>query len=261
MKKLLVILILNICILNCVYGETNVVNFVDDPIEDTLILKLPKGLKFNKIYKEDDLIYDDLADKYLDKNLRVNDVKIGVLDDFLVSNLVQNSGKNLNSKTKKDSKPEIEDHLIKYLTKDKVKDNHTLGYFSDDEDIKITPLKYQTTKNGLYEGKYIDFALLNDVTINKKLYKKGTKITGRVENILLNGAYGTPSELVVGNFILTDSNIKIEGSINKRGADRSLWIYPTSTILSPFMGMGLLLLPIRGGHAKLKLGQVYNIGF
>ena len=39
----------------------------------------------------------------------------------------------------------------------------------------------------------------------------------------------------------------------------NIWVYPTGYILMPFFFIGLLIFPIRGGHAKLKPEKVYDI--
>ena len=112
----------------------------------------------------------------------------------------------------------------------------------DGDKIKVAPLKYHTTRKDLFEGKIIDFILVEDTRINNKLYKKGTTIKARVETLSQNGAYGVPADLVIGNFTLPD-NLTLHGDITQQGANRSLWVYPTGYILTPFFLIGLLIFP------------------
>ena len=69
---------------------------------------------------------------------------------------------------------------------------------------------------------------------------------------------GTPASLIVGNFALTD-NVKLDGQISQTGANRTIWLYPTVLTMNIFCGLGILFMPIRGGHAKLRPSKVYEI--
>ena len=52
---------------------------------------------------------------------------------------------------------------------------------------------------------------------------------------------------------------RLAGEISKTGANRSLWLYPTIYMTTLFFGVGLLLIPIRGGHAKIKPQQTFTV--
>ena len=197
---------------------------------------LDKNLKIKK--ERNFQIVDDFANKTLDKNLKIKKAeKINITDDFANRTL----DKNLTI-IKPNYSSIMENNLNAFLQ----------------GNIKVSPIEYYTTRKNLIEGQYIDFILVQDVEINKKIYKKGSKIKARVETVTKNGAYGTPADIVIDNFTLEDKT-QLNGQINKRGADRSIWVYPSAYLLSFFFGLGLFILPIRGGHAKLLPNKIYEI--
>lgn len=212
-------------------------------------------------------IVDELVETTLDKNLKVKEIVVPTIDDELLKYLPRNLCIEL-----KPQKPIIDDLAISTLDKNLKVTHIKKKVFSDgftnneskmaDYDvIKLVPLKYYTTKTNLTEGKFIDFALASDIKIDDISYKKGHKVKARVENVSTNGAFGVPADLVLDNFVLVSDTktIPLNGSYSKRGADRSLWVYSVGYGLSWFFGLGLLLLPIRGGHVKLSPNKVYEI--
>lgn len=225
MKKIICILIcINILNLNCALA------FSDALFDDFANNTIDKNLKV-KIEKQEP-ITDSFAEQTLNKNLKITNKQMPpIVDNFVYENLDRNI------KFEKIVPKPISDELVKKA--------------------KLSPCKYLTTRK-LYEGQKVKFELKEDTTIKGVAYKKGTIIEARIENVSKNGAFGVPAELIIDNFILTN-NVKLDGQISKRGANRSIWIYPTSTILNAFFGFGLLLLPIRGGHAKLKPNKIYEI--
>lgn len=107
------------------------------------------------------------------------------------------------------------------------------------------------------EGDYVEFETVKPVVINNKEYPTGTTVKGRVETISPNDMRGTPGDIVVSNFEI--DGIKMHGELAKTGANRTLWLYPTSIVFSAFFGLGVLLLFIRGGHAKITPSQVFTV--
>ena len=83
-------------------------------------------------------------------------------------------------------------------------------------------------------------------------------LSARVELISPNQARGVPADIILGNFML-DNKIPLEGQIKATGANRSLWVYPASYLLSVFFFTGLFIYPIRGGHAKIKPKNIYKL--
>ncbi len=199
-------------------------------------------------------IVDNLANN-LDKNLKIEKVKFQKIEDEFVQ-----SSLNSNLKIEKSKKVYYEDDLLKYIDKTKLKPivkNKTDFNFEEGK-IKVSPLKYQTTRNGLYEGGDIDFVLAQDTKIKNNFYKKGTIVKARVETLSKNMAYGVPADLVVGNFTLPNG-VVLSGQIERQGANRAIWVYPIGYMLTPFFLMGVLIYPIRGGHAKLFPSKIYEV--
>ncbi len=205
--------------------ENKYIPVKDSFVEDTL----NENLKIKKQAKN--LIVDDFAEKTLAKDLKINKKPQEIISDSLVLNIDKNAT---------------------------VKKSDFVSKISGENlYIKVTPRYYYTTRKGLKEGQRIDFVLADDFKFKNIVYKKGTPIKARVENINQNGIYGLPSEVVVGNFMLAE-NVKLEGELSKRGANRSVWVYPTVYTLCAFFGLGVLFIPIRGGHAKLKPNKIYQ---
>ena len=123
--------------------------------------------------------------------------------------------------------------------------------------VPVKIKKYFTTKKKVQEGDYIEFGTTKDIVLNKKTYPAGTTVKARIETVSLNKSMGVPSDLVVGNFSL--DGIPLGGEISKVGANRSLWVYPCVYGTSWFFGVGLLFIPIRGGHAKIKTSETYTL--
>jgi hypothetical protein len=220
--------------------------------EDSLASQLDKNLKIKK--QEKTIIEDDFVLRTLPNDLSIKKVENQqIVDEFALKNL------NQNLKIQKVKLETIEDSLASKIDKNKVKKvalNKAPINFAEGT-IKVYPKKYYTTRTKLFEGDYIDFVLAQDVKLNNVLYKKGTNVKARVETLSQNGAYGVPADLIVGSFTLGDN--VLGGQISKKGANRSLWVYPTSYVLMPMFFMGLLILPIRGGHAKLYPNKIYEI--
>lgn len=239
MKKIIAsFLLLNILSFNCSFANV---------IDDNLVELLDKNLKIQKVKQEP--IIDDFVKQSLNPNLKIKNSEKIIITDKLTENL----DKNL--KIQKESQRPVIDSLALNLNKT---DKNSADIKFDGDKIKVAPLHYLTTRKDLFEGKIVDFILVEDIKINNKTYKKGTLIKARVETLSQNGAYGVPADLVVGNFTLPD-NFVLHGNITKQGANRAIWVYPTSYLLSFCFGLGLLILPIRGGHVKLKPEKVYNI--
>ena len=225
MKKLISFLIcINILNINCAFAFSNAL--VDEFANQTI----DKNLKIK--FEKQEPIEDIFAKQTLNPNLKITYPCFKpIYDNFAHENL------NRNVKLEKIIPKPITDALT--------------------QKAKISPSKVLTTRK-LHEGQIVEFKLKQDLKINEKIYPANSIIKARIENISKNEAFGVPSELIIDNFILAD-NVKLDGQISKCGANRAIWIYPTSTILYPFFGIDLLLLPIRGGHAKLKPSKIYEI--
>ncbi|MBR1616941.1 hypothetical protein IJ670_02205 [bacterium] len=130
------------------------------------------------------------------------------------------------------------------------------------EDKDFTPITVKitqpfSTKSKALEGSKLQFVLERDVEINSKTYKKGSVVEARIEVISPNRAFGIPANLTVGNFKINET--ELIGEISKTGANRTLWLYPSIYVGSWFFGAGLLLMPVRGGHAKIKTNELFTL--
>lgn len=219
----------------------------DDFVKNTLDSSLIIGKKKQVYYK------DDFALDTLDRTKTIKDRKKPVYEDNLVSKLG-----NLALPIVK-SIPKEEEYIkcnVDYdALKIPVKEHNILS--ENESDIVLRIKEKVSTKQRLEEGEKLDFVLTNDVKIKNKLYKKGTTVTARVETVSMNKSYGVPADLIVGNFKINEVNIP--GEIKKTGANRSLWVYPCGYVGIIFFGAGLLLFPIRGGHAKINPRESFTL--
>lgn len=229
------------------------VNFTFSPayceITDEFVNRtLDKSLKISQ--PENVIIQDTFAEKSLDKNLKIKPVSYSpITDTFAESNKAhgQYSAKIIDFE-------EIIPTVSNQNTAKKIVLFDTNNMIS----IPVRIKKAFTTKQNSQEGDYIEFETQNDVTLNKKHYPAGTTVMARIETISQNKAFGIPSDLVVGNFSL--DGIPLAGEISEVGANRTLWLRPTVAALTVLLwGAGLLLIPIRGGHAQIKTTQTYTL--
>lgn len=236
-----------------------------------------------------ELINDTFVEKTLgNKNLAAEIKKPQIIEDIFVDSTLKGKAQ----KIEFESKPAEDTFVEKTLSADKYKLPKCQQAFIQDElanktlkncttvavnkkanydfdSIKRTPVKMSicqniTTKDGLKEGQDLYFKVLNDVKVNNSTtIKKDSVVKARLETVSLNQAFGVPADITIENFVVerpNRSNLSLEGSIHKIGANRSLWVYPVGYIGTIcFFGAGLLVLPIRGGHAKIKTTDVYEV--
>lgn len=220
-------------------------------------------------------INDDFVEKTLSKDTKIQKVKITEINDTFVEQSIDKSlqtkptNRNIivdtfaESNTNKNvyTKPEVNFYEQKVTTVNKPIEPKKAIIITEGNSIpiQIKIKKRLSTKQKVDEGDYIEFETISDVTINNKNYPKGSIIKARIETISQNKIWGVPSDLTVGNFSIDGQ--KLNGEINKTGANRSLWLYPTVYITTFMFGVGLLLIPIRGGHAKIKPKQTYTVHY
>lgn len=214
--------------------------FVEKTLSDELTIKLPKQ----------PTIIDEFAQKSIDKDLQINPNEAKIIDDNFAEN---NKNKNIVvvKKITIDEKLPCVKEKSANFKKTLVVDNE------NSQPVKIRIKKDFSTNQEIEEGDYIEFETISDVKIQNKTYPAHTTVKARVETISPNKMWGVPADLTVGNFTL--DNHSLNGEINKTGANRSLWLYPTVYFTSFFFGAGLLLIPIHGGEAKIKNLDIYTI--
>lgn len=217
----------------------------DDFAEATL----DKNLKIKSALNQK--ISDDFVEKSLDKNLKIKPYKKYNIADSFAEN---NKSKNVSYKKIIDLQEVIPQNNTSVKHK-----KITIFDINSAIEVPIKPQKLYSTRQKAEEGDYIDFETTKDVKIKGKLYSKGTTVKARVENISQNKSMGIPSDLVVGNFSINGT--PLAGEISKTGANRSLWVYPCVYFFMPFFCAGLLFIPIRGGHAKIRTSEIFTLYF
>lgn len=208
---------------------------------------LSKNLSVTKYQQVN--INDDFAEKSLDKNLKVKDFSYKPVIDSFAEN---NKAKNYST----DKRVSFEES-IPSVTHKNVKKCVIIDETASTK-VRVKISEFFTTKNKAEEGTFVGFETLEDVKLGNKIYPKGSFVNARVETISQNAALGVPADLIIGNFSL--DGIPLSGEINKVGANRSLWVYPSVYALAIlFFGSGLLLIPIRGGHAKISPSETFTL--
>lgn len=216
----------------------------DDFVEKTLSSK-------HKIKAVQQPIFNDtFVEQTLDKKLKSKTVKKNIIVDNFAEN---NKNKNQYTKTKINFNEQI---IVTSKTQVQPK-KATIISEENLIPVKIRIKNYLSTKHKFDEGDFIEFETISEVKIKNKTYPAKTIVKARIETISYNKIWGVPSDLVVGNFSIDKNPLK--GEISKTGANRSLWLYPTAYLTTCFFGLGMLLIPIRGGHAKIKPKQTYTV--
>lgn len=205
------------------------------------------------------IINDDFANETLDKNLNIPEYKKQNINDNLITQKFINEHKN---ESYKKEFVIIDDFANKNLSQYKnIKLVHYVPVnFQNLQKISLTikPTKNLTTKDKtIKEGANLKFILTKDFSYNNKTYKKGTEINARIENIFQNQPFGMPANLEIGNFQINNTNL--DGELKLKGANRAIWVIPIGYVGMCFFGAGILIFPIRGGHAKLTKEKSYNL--
>ncbi len=228
MKKLLILL----CSIELIFLPVCV--FADGIIEDDFAkteLKNVSSLSKQVVFP----IKDDFAEKTL-KNIRKTSVyKNEITDEFAQISL---KGKKSN-----------------------VRINTNYDYTSLERTVlKINPMKTISSTKRFKEGEEVSFINKNEIKINSVTVPKGAEIIGRVETISPSSLRGVPSQLIIDNFYLkSNPDIYFVGSIEKTGARRYIWVYPSAMLITPLFGLGAFLWLVKGGHAKIRKRQTFEI--
>ena len=216
-------------------------------INDDFVEKTLSNQSFKTV--QSPIIKDTFVEQTIDKKLYPK-----VIKETMITDSFAESNKNKNQYSKPNVK--FEEQVIP--TSNKIQTKIVKDVVKEDlVPIKIRIKNLLSTRQKIDEGDFLEFETLADTKINNKTYPSGSTVKARIETISYNKIWGVPSDLVVGNFSI--ENIPLNGEISKTGANRSLWLYPTIYITTVFFGVGLLLVPIRGGHAKIKPKQIYTV--
>ena len=221
-----------------------------------------KFLKINKV--NTDFIQDAFAEKTLQNIQPKIHAENQKIEDVLVNKTL--SGEKY--KIKKQENIVITDNFADKTLKNIPISAKKANAKFDFESIKQIPIKVVitksiTTKKNLKEGQELNFKVISDVVLDKNLkLNKGAIITAKLETISPNQAFGVPADIIIDDFKISSnqSEINFEGNIHKIGANRSLWVYPVGYLGGIiFFGAGFLLFTVRGGHAKIKTRNVYEV--
>lgn len=119
--------------------------------------------------------------------------------------------------------------------------------------IQIRIKENFTTKSKPEDGDIIEFETVEQF----KSFPAGTTVKGRIECVTMNYSMGVPADLIISNFKI--GNTQLFGEIHAEGAHRIMWLRPAIIVGTIFFGAGLALIPIRGGHAKIKTNKIYTV--
>lgn len=241
LKRYLTILICFNILVSPAYCTIN-----DDFVEKTL------SNKQKVITIQQPIIKDVFVEKTLDTKAKYKPAKSNLITDSFAEN-----NKNKNQYTK----PIVDFGEQTVVSSPNSIQPRKIVIINDENSIpiKIRVKNYISTRQRFDEGDFIEFETLSEVKIKNKVYPAGTTVNARVETISYNKIWGVPSDLIIGNFSLDGKSLT--GEVSKTGANRSLWLYPTVYITTWFFGVGLLLIPIRGGHAKIKPQQTFTVHY
>lgn len=223
-------------------------------------------------------VVDSLVEKNLDTSLTIKSCQTPKFDDDFVLNTLS---QDLKIKDFSSNKQDINDELVINISSVKpiehkpvvitddflpavsvVQNKKPVSTFKRSAENKGIAVALRikndiTTKSQPDEGSYLSFETVSDVKLNNVVYPAGTEVQGRIETVSMNQSMGVPADLVIGNFLL--NKMPLDGEIKKIGSNRSLWVYPCVYGGSFFFGAGLLLMPIRGGHAKIKTDEIFTL--
>lgn len=118
-----------------------------------------------------------------------------------------------------------------------------------DESTKIT-----TKKGRITEGQKVRFRVKRDVKCKgKTLIPKFTLATGIIQTYISKGMNGIPATIIIDNIQIEGiDNTKIKGTIIKKGADFSLFVFPLKWALTILPPTGSLTNFIPGGNASIS---------
>lgn len=160
----------------------------------------------------------------------------------------------------------IKDELVEETLKGKVFENPYKPYKYNYEDVYAIPIRLAVISNinserEIQEGQDIVFVVQNNVYHHgHKIAKKGDRVYAKVGAILKSGMNGIPASIIFNDFKFEGlESGKITDSYEKFGQDRSLWVYPLKWLLTPLPPTGTLTNLIKGGHAKLKTRDVFEV--
>lgn len=129
--------------------------------------------------------------------------------------------------------------------------------------VKMSIQEEISTKEGLLEGTWVNFKIIEDVYYNKKLIvQKGDIAKAKIATVVTSGMNGFPAEIFIEDFKINGiEQSKLKDTYVKTGTNRCLWGYPIKWALTPIPGVGSLTNLIKGGHAKIKTTDIITLKY
>jgi len=127
--------------------------------------------------------------------------------------------------------------------------------------IKLKILESINSETKVYEGQYIDFKVVKNVTYNNKIVvKRGTIVPAKVSVIITPGMNGIPASIILNDFDIEGiPKPKLTPSYEITGQNRSLLVFPLKWALTILPPTGSLTNFIMGGHAKIKTKKIITL--
>ncbi|MGN0014523.1 MAG: hypothetical protein ACI37T_03800 [Candidatus Gastranaerophilaceae bacterium] len=206
-----------------------------------------------------EIIHDFLIENYPDKSIKIqNNITEDIQDILIDQSFIQEHSMLPDTEYTPVYDSFAEVNLAKFSKVSYTKKIYDFENINNIK-IKIKSKKLISTKNIEEEGQIVDFIVAEDVIFNEKIIiPKNSIIQARVETISPNMSKGIPADLVIGSFKY--KNYNLDGEISKTGANRLYWVLPTAFVMNTlFFGCGYVLWAIRGGHAKFRPNQIFEI--
>lgn len=196
------------------------------------------------------LITDDFVENTLDKNLKISPRKEVVIEDEFLPTIKTSTPRKVFNKLQDETLPKATTTIQrkKFVITEKEKEYILVG-------IK-EPF---STKSKPEEGSYLEFVTLEDKYIKGKFYPVNTSVMARVETFSPRAMWGTPADIVIGNFSIDKT--PLYGNISKMGKNNTLWVRPLACVAGVVFGAGFVFMFVRGGQAKINTNEAFKLYF
>ncbi|OLA72997.1 MAG: hypothetical protein BHW62_07840 [Acinetobacter sp. CAG:196_36_41] len=195
-------------------------------------------------------VIDDFVENSLDKNLQIKPYAPSIIND----EFAESNKKYSRIKPYEKLKP-VDEELPKTVNKPVRRKEFILE--ENRTPVQICIKEIYSSKKKLEEGSYLEFKTISDVNYKGKFYPAGTPVRARLETLSPRGTWGTPAEIVIGNFSIGGK--PLYGEITRNGTNRILWVRPLAIAGGIFFGTGIFFMFIKGGHAKIKPDEIFTV--
>lgn len=193
------------------------------------------------------MLTDDFVDETLSKDLQIRKYSAKIIvDEFAETN-------------KNEPLRHNERVVVTEILPTSSKTYKINPYKMSRNEVAIRIIEPISTKLKPEEGSEILFETVEQIKIGNKIYPNGTSIKARIETVSQNAMWGSPAEIVIGNFYL--DNIPLYGEIDKVGRNNVLWVRPLAILTGLCFGTGFFFMFIRGGHAKIKPNETFTLSY